>query len=257
MKNPYLKNLSKIEFVLTSACTGRCKHCSQGDHNLEKALMIDADLAAEAVKKVSSEYEINTVMTFGGEPLLHPEAVYKIMNAAKEMKVKKRQLITNGFFTRKKEDILSTVKMLSDCEINDLLLSVDAFHQEHVPLETVKEFALEAKNQGIPIRLQPAWLVSREDRNLYNEKTKKLLLEFEASEIYPNEGNVIFPEGNALKYLSKYFSKSLPENPYIEDPRDVKCLSFSPNGEVLDGNFYKSDIMEIIKNYSPREDSLD
>ena len=30
--NQYLKNLNKIEFVVTYACTGRCKHCSERDH---------------------------------------------------------------------------------------------------------------------------------------------------------------------------------------------------------------------------------
>ena len=32
MMNPYIKNLKKIEFIVTMACTGKCKHCSEGDH---------------------------------------------------------------------------------------------------------------------------------------------------------------------------------------------------------------------------------
>ena len=27
--NPYLQNLNRIEFLLTFACTGRCKHCAE------------------------------------------------------------------------------------------------------------------------------------------------------------------------------------------------------------------------------------
>ena len=69
-------------------------------------------------------------------------------------------------------------------------------------------------------------------------------------EIYENVGNVIFPEGNALKYLSEFFEDSYPENPYIENPCDVRCISFSPNGDVLNGNVYKQDIMEIINDYT-------
>ena len=65
------------------------------------------------------------------------------------------------------------------------------------------------------------------------------------------EGNIIFPEGNARKFLAEYFTDELPENPYVEDPRDVHCVSFSPNGDVLGGNAYQRDIMEIIKNYAP------
>lgn len=28
--NEYIKNLNRIEFVVTRACTGKCKHCSEG-----------------------------------------------------------------------------------------------------------------------------------------------------------------------------------------------------------------------------------
>ena len=65
------------------------------------------------------------------------------------------------------------------------------------------------------------------------------------------EGNVIFPEGNARRYLAEYFTDTPPENPYVEDPRDVRCISFSPNGDVLGGNVYHRDIMEIIADYAP------
>ena len=135
--------------------------------------------------------------------------------------------------------------------MNDLLLSVDAFHQETIPLDEVKRFASEAKACGIPIRLQPAWLVSTTDDNPYNRKTREILGSFADMGISVNEGNVIFPEGNALKYLAEYFTDELPENPYVEDPRDVRCVSFEPNGNILGGNVYERDIMEIIRDYLP------
>ena len=134
--------------------------------------------------------------------------------------------------------------------MNHLLLSVDAFHQETIPLDVVKQFAAEAKKCGTPIRLQPAWLRSAVDDNPYNRKTREILDSFADMEVSANEGNVIFPEGNALKYLAEYFTDELPENPYVEDPCDVRCLSFEPNGNVLGGNVYRKDIMEIIKDYA-------
>ena len=53
------------------------------------------------------------------------------------------------------------------------------------------------------------------------------------------------------KIVAEYFTDELPENPYVEDARDVRCVSFSPNGDVLGVNAYERDIMEIIKNYTP------
>ena len=252
MKNTYLENLSKIEFVVTNACTGRCKHCSEGDH-AACGERIDPQIAADAVRKVAAVYDIKTVMNFGGEPLLYTDAVYAIMTAAKELNIPKRQVITNGYFSKNAEKIREVAKGLAACGVNDLLLSVDAFHQETIPTHIVKQFAAAAKARGIPIRLQPAWLVSATDDNPYNVKTREILTAFAELEIPENKGNVIFPEGNARKYLAEYFTATLPENPYAEDPRDVRCLSFSPNGDVLDGNVYERDITEIIRDYEPEK----
>ena len=248
--NQYFKNLNKIEFVVTYACTGRCKHCSEGDHT-NCGEHIDPQIAADAVRKIAAEYDIKTVMTFGGEPLLYPDAVYAIMTAASELNIPRRQVITNGYFSKNADKIREVAERLAECGVNDLLLSVDAFHQEMIPLDVVKRFASEAKACGIPIRLQPAWLVSAMDDNPYNRKTREILNSFVDMDIPVNGGNIIFPEGNALKYLAEYFTDELPDNPYIEDPRDVRCVSFSPNGDVLGGNVYERDIMEILRDYAP------
>ena len=250
--NQYLKNLNKIEFVVTYACTGRCKHCSEGDHT-SCGRSIDPNVAAEAVRKIAAEYEIKTVMAFGGEPLLHPDAVYAIMRTAKELNIPKRQVITNGYFSNNADRIREVAEKLALCGVNDLLLSVDAFHQETIPLAAVKQFASEVKRVGIPIRLQPAWLVSETDENPYNEKTRAILDRFSDLKIAANEGNVIFPRGNALKYLAEYFSDNPPNNPYEEDPSDVRCVSFDPNGDVLGGNVHERDIMEIMNDYVPQK----
>ena len=51
--NQYFKNLNKIEFVVTNACTGRCKHCSEGEHNA-CGESINAQIAVGAVMKPRS-----------------------------------------------------------------------------------------------------------------------------------------------------------------------------------------------------------
>ena len=150
--NQFLKNLNNIEFVVSYACTGRCKHCSEGEH-ISCGERIDPGIAADAVRKIASEYDIKTVMTFGGEPLLYTDAVYMIMETAKELNIHKRQVITNGYFSKDSENIREIAQKLAASGVNDLLLSVDAFHQETIPLCLVKQFATEAKKCGIPIRL--------------------------------------------------------------------------------------------------------
>lgn len=246
--NTYLKNLNRIEFVVTMACSGKCKHCSQGDHKSTDC--IDKTLAVDALRKIADEYNINSVMTFGGEPLMCVDTVCAIHKIATEMNISHRQLITNGYFSKDSEKIKSVADMLAECGINDILLSVDAFHQESIPLDIVKIFARSVLNTGTPIRVQPAWLVSAEDNNSYNIKTREILVEFYDMGIYANEGNVIFPAGNALKYLGKYIKPMADEeNPYWEDPADIKAICFSANGDILGSNIYKKDISEILADY--------
>ena len=251
--NPYLKNLRKIEFVVTYACTGKCKHCSEGDHS-NCGEHIDAKAAALAVEKVAGYYPIQTVMTFGGEPLLYPEAVFAIHKAAVKMNIPHRQVITNGYFSKDVSRMKWMAQNLKEVGVNDLLISADAFHQETIPLDTVKQFALLAREADIPTRIQPAWLVSEEDMNPYNQMTNRILNEFRSLGFIIGQGNVIFPEGNAQKYLGQYFSSIEVENPYAEDPRDVKCLSFEPNGNILNDNLYQKDILDILRDYTVTEE---
>lgn len=248
--NEYLGNLNKIEFVITYACTGKCKHCSEGDHAL-CGEHIDGEKAADAVRKICALYPIETVMTFGGEPLLYSEAVFKIHSAARACGVAKRQVITNGYFSQNPERIAEVAEGLFACGVNEILLSVDAFHQETIPLEAVKSFALAVQKKNNPILLSPAWLVSREHDNPYNEKTRKILLAFEELGFAVGEGNVIFPEGNAKRYLSNYFTSETPQNPYVENPKDLRCVSVAPDGGLVGGNLYRQDITDILNHYTP------
>ena len=250
--NEYLRNLDRIEFVVTMACTGRCIHCSEGSH-AGCTDHIDAAAAAGAVRKICGVYGISSLMTFGGEPLLYPDTVCTIHRAAKAAGIGKRQLITNGFFSRDHGRIGTVARDLADSGVNDLLLSVDAFHQETIPLEPVMHFAGRAVEAGISIRLSPAWLVSPEDNNPYNVRTREILRAFEPLGIPVGSGNVVFPSGNALKYLREYFDENAAvSSPYDEDPADLRTISFEPDGNVLNGNVYETDILEIIRAYRPQ-----
>lgn len=248
--NQYLKNVNRIEFVITLACTGSCKHCSEGEH-ANCGEHIDAKVAAQAVCDICKHYQIQSLMTFGGEPLLYPETVCMIHKAAKEMGIPQRDLITNGYFSKDEKRIREVVLMLAESGVKDILLSVDAFHQETIPLEPVRYFAERVKAGGISLRLSPAWLVSKADDNPYNIRTREVLSEFAYLNIPVGSGNIIFPSGNALKYLGEYFKESeLPVNPYEDDPKDVRAIGFNPDGTVLNGNVYHQNIVDIMKAYT-------
>ena len=144
------------------------------------------------------------------------------------MGIPRRDLITNGFFSKDEKRIEEVVKNLEESGVCQILLSVDSFHQETIPLEPVKFFAACVVKSKINIKLSPAWLVSETDDNSYNIRTREVIEEFADLKIPIGTGNVIFPSGNALKYLKEYFGENIDySNPYEEEPDDIRTISFS------------------------------
>ena len=111
--NEYLRDLHKIEFSVTMACTGKCRHCQNGDP-VSKSEHLDTIAAEKAIREVCGVYDIKTVMTFGGEPLLYPETVCAIHKTATELGVRRRQVITNGYFSRDFKRIAEVARELAE-----------------------------------------------------------------------------------------------------------------------------------------------
>jgi len=262
-------NLNRIEFVITNACSGRCKHCSNGELS-ESGVSVNADSAVTTVQRLAGKYTITSVMTFGGEPLLFADIVCKIHAAARDCGIPKRQLITNGFFSKDSQNIDDVAKTLCASGVNDILLSVDVFHQEFIPLEPVKQFAEALLRHNTPsLRVHPVWVVNEGNDNAYNAETKRLLKLFTEKGIKASSGNNIFPSGNALKYLAEYFAP--PEKldlsapcgsaPYTSPLDEIDCISINPNGDVhacvaIGGNIYRDDILDIVESYDPHNNPV-
>ena len=265
--SPYM-NIKRIEFVVTYQCSGKCIHCSVGDrlNQADGHYHVRIPEAVKAIEWLSGHYGVSSVMTFGGEPLLYPDVVCAIHSTAASCGIEARQLITNGYFSKEEQRIGKVAKELKDAGVNNLMLSVDAFHQQTIPLELVYRFAQSAKLAGIPkLRLQPAWLVNQSHDNPYNQKTKEILSAFEALDIPVSSGNDIFLSGNAAKYLSEYYDapkQNLTDScgtlPYTEPLNNITSLSIVPNGDVMIcsfviGNIYRESMEEIVARYNPYE----
>lgn len=249
--NKYTKNLDRIEFVVTNGCSGHCRHCSQGDHD-NKIEHINGDTAVKLIEDVCRNYVITSLMTFGGEPLLYPETVCKIHKAACKCNIPQRELITNGYFSKSESRIREVANELNKSGVTKILLSVDAFHQETIPIEPVEYFADCVAENSIEIEVHPAWLVSKDNNNPYNLKTKELLKIFQDKGIEVSGGNVIIPTGNAKKYFGEYYDDNAEtKSPYEQNPYDIQVIGINPDGDVLGGNVYKNNIIDILNSYSP------
>jgi len=263
MKSKYM-DINRIEFIITWQCGGKCKHCQMGDSiNMRGSHRhVISEYAVEAVNKIASVYDVESVMTFGGEPLYYPEVTAAIHKAATECGIKTRQIITSGYFTNNAEKSRTVASVLADAGVNNLLLSVDAFHQEHIPIEPVYQFARDIINAKIPgAVLYPAWLVNAEHQNSYNAKTREILKRFSdlPIEISGYKNNVTLL-GQAAKLLRGHYENaelSLSEHKCSE-LLALADIAIAPNGDVMVcgfviGNIYKEDVLDIIARYNPYE----
>lgn len=270
--NQNLSHVNRLEFAVTHTCNSNCKHCSAAGNR--RSGCIDSHLAVQAVHEVSRQCKLESLMTFGGEPLLFPETVFAIHQAAKECGVKQRDIITNGCLRGDSERIAQVAQQLCQSGVTCVLLSVDAFHAEHLSLQRQHLFAKALLDAGIPeVMLHPAWLVGEEADNPYNREIRRCLESFSDLPIPISSGNVVFPSGNAKKYLADYFppepSKEEKDRamhefrcgqaPYTSRLDELDCLSIEPDGEVMAcafpiGNLNQKPMSQILNDFRPNED---
>ena len=270
MKTSDYADIRRIEFSITHQCTGKCRHCSVGDrlNRDEDPRHVLPGPAAAMVETLSQSFGVGSLMTFGGEPLLYPDVVCALHAKAAECGIEKRQLITNGYFTADPVRRRDVARRLARSGVNDLLLSVDAFHQESIPLEAVYAFARDLAETDIArIRLQPAWVVSAQSDNSFNRRTREILAFFSPLGIAVAEGNNIFMLGRAVEHLKDYYGKprlDLEERcgsmPYTEPLTEVTSISVEPDGNVMVcgfaiGSIYEEKIGSILSRYDPRRNA--
>jgi MoaA/NifB/PqqE/SkfB family radical SAM enzyme len=259
--------VNRIEFAVTYQCNSKCRHCQLGEERERKRVPshIDKDKAVEIVRKVGEKYGPRSVMTFGGEPLLHPEIVYAIHKEATNVGIPLRDVITNGFWARRTEETEKVAADLVESGVNEVHISVDCFHQEFVPLEIVRKAAEALVKAGMTrVVWNPSWVVSKDKDNVYNRKTKVILEKLRDLPIEISEGNNVRPEGRAIAWLRDFLppKTKMPKGkcgdmPYTEPLDSIRTVCVEPDGriavckEFYIGNAFEVDVIDIIEDYDP------
>ena len=264
--NRYLP-VNRIEFAITYLCNSKCRHCQLGEEEERRKFPshVNKDVAVEIARKVGKKYNPKSIMTFGGEPLLYPEIVCAIHKEAMNVGIPVRDVITNGFWSRKTAEIRDIADRLVKSGVNEATISVDCFHQEFIPLEIVKRAAESLLRAGIKrVSWDPCWVVSKDHDNLYNRKTRAILNRLKDLSVEEGEGNNVEPKGRAILWLKDFLpSRTKTPNgkcgdlPYTEKLDSVKTLYVEPGGRIAVcndfyiGNASETDIIDIIENYDP------
>ena len=256
------KRIPFLTFLISYKCTNECKHCAlYGSPNQDNALIELGDVK-KYLEDVTSNYIINEVGFFGGEPLLHFNLLVSLIEEVNRYDIPKIGLPTNGFWGKNDSIARKYALKLKEAGLNQIGFSIDAFHQEFISLDIVRSAISAAHEAGIEwIGLVAKNLGSKEERNPFNEKTKSitdiLSKEFEYCEVINSEILVI---GRAVSQLAKYFSMTTIPSDRCRIFK-VPMFMIDPNGWVFHqscqgiciGNAKEKLLSEIIGDFNYRK----
>ncbi len=117
-------------------------------------------------------------MAFGGEPLLFPDITCFIFEYATQKSIPTKGLITNCYWTKEQSKIDEICHRLKKSTANNILPSIDVFHEEYLNFEIVRYTVQKLSEPGFEnIHIHPCWYESSSAANEYEEKTRGYIKE--------------------------------------------------------------------------------
>ena len=253
-------NLRRLEFTLTTKCNSQCIHC-QADASPLKNEVMDVKSAHNYLAEAATVSHLESFMVFGGEPMLFPERTIAIFEKAHQLGIPRIEMITNGVWGKNKEEAREWAEKLKAAGLNNVDISVDAFHAQYTPIEYPQNAALAlVKAEVEVIKWNVAVIESIEAENMYDKKTRQILKKLEPLGLEANFVKIM-PVGRAAKNLREYFQHASLDGPCEGEPLignkltnpDSICIEPSSSVDICFhlaiGNAKEAPLSRIISEY--------
>jgi organic radical activating enzyme len=219
---PFLRN---IGFVMTYKCQVSCPHCiiNAGPHRKEEMSLADAFDWIRQISAYRNSY-IKVLSLTGGEPFYNFENLKKISSFGEEQDLLV-SVVTNAFWASTIDQAVKVLKELP--AIKMLAISTDAYHQESIPFEKVKNAVYATKVCDIPYNI--AVCTENEEEKEYK---KILSMLYEITEPETVTTAVTFPAGRALERLGTLKHHTTEEPPKSACSAGSSPMVF-PSGKVI------------------------
>jgi len=260
-------NLQRLELTLTTKCNSQCIHCQAEASPLRNDVMTVED-AYNYLDEATAVSNLESFMVFGGEPMLYPERAISIFTKAHKLEIPRIDMITNGVWGKSRETAEKLAIKLKKAGLNNVDISVDAFHVQHIPLEYPRNAALALLKAGIEdVKWNVAVVESIDAENEYDKKTREMLQKLEPVGI---EASIIkiMPMGRALQNLRGFFSHTSLDGPCEGEPiignplTNPDSICIEPSGSVnicwhlTIGNAKQKPLSQIISEYDWRHNPI-
>lgn len=161
--------VTSLGLHITDRCNARCLHCVfscgpeiKGCMKLEEVRNYLQDARALGTE---------IICVTGGEPMLHPSLVKKIISESSRLSFPQTWLFTNGFWANNASKAHETVEKLRGLGLTKMFLSVDFFHQSYVPIEFVKNAIEASLKSSLEVDIDSRFLGNTEEENKFNSAT--------------------------------------------------------------------------------------
>lgn len=135
--------LLKIQYLVSGGvitnykCSSKCKHCCYSSSPKWPNDYMTPSLADE-IFAVLKRLGCDAVHIGGGEPLLQPDKLYGILDAAYRNNIGIEYIETNASWYKDASSAKTILKELKGRGVKTLLISIDPYHNEYIPFWKVK-----------------------------------------------------------------------------------------------------------------------
>jgi hypothetical protein len=256
--------LKGLDIILTYECTSRCAHCCYRAGPGEGGTMTVAEV--EGYLTAIADHPIEWILLFGGEPFV----CYDLLQASVVLAASMAGVLvfTNGYWATDPDTARRLLAGLQEAGLDHMLFSVDAFHQERVPVERIAIGIEAARELGYGrIEVDNRCLGEPDNENAFNQRTRNImnhlaeLCDLGHVTIYQGPSRMV---GRAADALSPYLATQA--GPWAEctlpgyfggDLRAPHTVEIHPGGWVnlcaglALGNAHQRPLGEILAEYDP------
>ncbi len=118
-------------------CSSKCKHCVYASSpSWPNDYMTSS--AADQIFSTLNRFGCNSVHIGGGEPLLQPDKIFPVLEAAARNNIGIDYIETNASWYKDESSAKSVLRELIKHNVYSLLISIDPYHNEYIPFYKVK-----------------------------------------------------------------------------------------------------------------------
>ena len=229
---------------------------------------MDVKDAHNYLAEAAAVSNLESLMMFGGEPMLFPERAIAVFEKAHHLNIPRIEMITNGMWGKNKVEAREWAEKLKAAGLNEVYMSVDAFHAQYTPIEYPQNAALALLKTGIEgIKWNVAVVESVDAENIYDKETRQILKKLEPLGLEANLVKIM-PVGRAAKNLRDYFQHTSPGGACEGEPlignklTNPDSICIEPSGSVdicfhlAIGNAKESPLSRIISEYDWQNNSV-